>query len=302
MNWLRVLLFPLRIAPLLLLLLAALLLALIGPPSLGLGLVALPAWGMVGWVTLRYGMVLLRCQADGVTEPPALAIEMANPFQSLPYPPALPYLLRAPQALGALWLQLALMWCACAAAIYGLALAGDAVLRLLRYGIVIYCWWLASVSLGAAMYHRRQALGYGPTHSPEREAELRGEEYERQRKRMLDDLYQQIRMQRYRSGAETLNRWLAGIGPGVIEVDLRHVFQQLCQWGDAYALQRLTAILVSYLLQQRLGSVALEFIVMAERHSAAFRPATLAESRALAELARRTGQQRLAERLEGGLP
>jgi len=300
MDWWKLMAFPLRLASLLLLLLASALLAFVGPPSVtGLGLLVLVVWVTWLWICWRYAALLLRCMAEGVTEPPAFALEMANPFESLPYQPALPIVLRAPLALGACWPGLLVVWGLCAAAVLGVAAGSDVWPRWPRYALAIYCWWLAACALGAAMHRQRAALGYVPVNSPERAAAVSAALHEQQRKRLLDELYQQVRMQRYRSSAELLEGWLAALQPQQAEDEARQVFGQLCRWDDRIAITRLTPTLVSFLLRHRLGHVGLELIVGAERQGVAVQPATPVEAKRLAELARRTGQQRLAERLAG---
>jgi hypothetical protein len=304
MNWWSLLLYPLRVGPLLLLLAAAALLALAGAVAFpgAFGVLYLVPWLLLVWTVARYATVLLRSSANGVEDPPALTIEMANPWQRLPHDAALPLLWRAPAGLGGYWPLVMACALLAAAALAGLLLP---VLRdrlpwplFLHYCVAIYALWVSAAIAGGAIHWRRAALGFQPLVAPERVAARLEAERQARRSAMLDELYRHVRMQYQRSGAEVLEAWLGGCDADHAEADARQTFEQLCQWQDVSARQRLTAQLVAFLLRQRLSLVALELIVRAERQPGGFQPQALAEAQTLAELARATGQRQLAARLE----
>jgi hypothetical protein len=159
----------------------------------------------------------------------------------------------AAQGLG--WLYLLL-----AAAAAGLVLALARGLAALQSS----AWWIVAAFallewfclVGTCLYLRRDALGFEPEHTPERTAARARSERDRELARLLDELYRQLQLRRYRGLAPLLRGWFAEPHPAHIALDCRAIMSTLEGWQDRRAFAELAPVLVEELLRAGAGAEA----------------------------------------------
>jgi pentatricopeptide repeat protein len=147
--------------------------------------------------------------------------------------------------------------------------------------------------IGGCMYLRRQQLGSEPSRSPERTAAREENERTRLRARMIDEVFQQVRMGKHVEATRPLAQWLKDLDGPTAALDAQHIAHQALGWDPA-ALSTIASTLIRHLLRAGRPDTAL---VVFERLRQRLPTLTLDSAddlRTLADYADSVGREELA--------
>jgi hypothetical protein len=167
-----------------------------------------------------------------------------------------------------------------------------------RLVILMYAWLASFAMIGGVLYVERQALGFEPTHSPEREAEKADRERQRELDQLIDRIFAEWRGGAYGNAWRTIETHLQK-SPRPSE-ELQALFARAMQWPDGRLAYRLAQELVPQLLLARRTGDALNIVRSQLRADARFKPIASADTIKLIELARDAGDRRTARMLLAG--
>jgi hypothetical protein len=151
--------------------------------------------------------------------------------------------------------------------------------------------------IGGALYLNRRKLGIVPSRSPER-AEARAEtEREKVRSRMLDDVFQQVRIGKHVEASRPLAQWLRDLDGETAARDARHIVGQILGWGSSGGINTLGSTLIRHLLRAGRPDAALSTFERLRQHTPALTLDSADDLRSLAEYADSIGRDELATSL-----
>ncbi|HEU4780854.1 MAG TPA: hypothetical protein VFS58_13310, partial [Steroidobacteraceae bacterium] len=96
--------------------------------------------------------------------------------------------------------------------------------------IALWCEVAFFSLVGAAVFLRRKQLGFEPSRSPERAAARVEAERIKQRARMIDDVFQLVRIGKHVDATAPLARWFNDTDPEHLSKDAYHVAEQALKW------------------------------------------------------------------------
>jgi hypothetical protein len=176
---------------------------------------------------------------------------------------------------------------------------------LTRLGVWSFVWFAAALVceisffslIGGALFLRRRKLGIVPSRSPER-TEARAEtEREKVRSRMLDDVFQQVRIGKHVEASRPLAQWLRDLDGETAARDARHIVGQILGWGSSGGINTLGSTLIRHLLRAGRPDAALSTFERLRQHAPALTLDSADDLRALAEYADSIGRDELATSL-----
>jgi hypothetical protein len=185
------------------------------------------------------------------------------------------------------------------------ALAGIAGLELLLNELRL--WLVFDVALlllaeitffcliGSCIWLRRRQLGFEPSRSPERAAARQESARVKERARMLDDVFQQVRIGKHVDATAPLARWLREVDGTLAVRDALHVAEQALTWAQPAALNPIGSTLIRHLLRFGRPDGALAIFEMFRQHSAGFTMDSAGDLRILADYAESLGKEELAQ-------
>jgi pentatricopeptide repeat protein len=151
--------------------------------------------------------------------------------------------------------------------------------------------------IGGAIFLRRSQLGFEPRSSPERTAARDENERIKLRARMIDDVFQQVRMGKYVDATAPLAHWLRDVDGELAARDSYYVAEQAVRWENAQALNTIGSTLIRHLLRAGRPDAALAVFEILRSRSAALTMDSAHDLRTLAEYAESTGRTELAEKM-----
>ena len=149
--------------------------------------------------------------------------------------------------------------------------------------------------IGRCLYVRRQQLGIEPSRSPERDAARVDAERIRERNRMVDDVFQLVRVGRHVDATKPLADWIRADADEHIVEDARYIAEQSLRWNAPHGLSTVASTLIRYLMRSNHRSDALAIF---ERLRGVYPTLTLDSAddlRALADYAESLGRKELAQ-------
>jgi pentatricopeptide repeat protein len=148
--------------------------------------------------------------------------------------------------------------------------------------------------VGGAIYFRRQQLGFEPERSPERAAAR--DEYERVkvRARMVDDVFQQVRLGKHVEATKPLADWLRDLDGDTASRDALFVAEQSVRWDYIPALNPLGSTLIRHLMRAGRPDSALAVFRILRERSRNFTMDSADDLRSLADYADSRGLEELA--------
>jgi hypothetical protein len=167
----------------------------------------------------------------------------------------------------------------------------------LWYAAVLICEISFFSLIGGCLYLRRNQIGLEPSRSPERAAAREEREREQLRARMVDEVFQQVRIGKHVEASRPLARWLSGLDGETAARDARHIAGQMLGWGSDPALNTLGSTLVRHLLRAGRPDAALGTFEKLRQHAPAVTLDSADDLRALAEYADSIGRGELASSL-----
>jgi hypothetical protein len=151
-----------------------------------------------------------------------------------------------------------------------------------------------SAVIGGAMYVRRQAIGYEASRSPERAAAREEMARDKERARMLDDVFTNVRAGKHVDATAPLADWLRDADAEQAIRDSYHVAEKALGWGNLAALNTIGSTLIRHLLRFGRPDAALAVFERLRGASPNFTMDSAADLRTLAEYADSTGRDELA--------
>ena len=148
--------------------------------------------------------------------------------------------------------------------------------------------------VGTVVYVRRKQLGYEPRKSPERAAAR--EEMERLvlRARMIDEVFQLVRIGKHVDATAPLARWLRDTDAEHVSKDSYHVAEQALKWETPAALNTIGSTLIRHLMRYGRPDAALAVFEILRKQAPNFTMDSVTDLRTLAEFAESNGREALA--------
>jgi hypothetical protein len=161
--------------------------------------------------------------------------------------------------------------------------------------IVLWCEVAFFSLVGATLYLRRTQLGYEPRRSPERAAARVEMERVKERAKMVDDVFQLVRIGKHVDATAPLARWLNDTDPEHVSKDAYYVAEQALRWESALALNTLGSTLIRHLMRYGRPDAALAVFEILRKQASNFTMDSVTDLRTLAEFAESNGREALAQ-------
>jgi hypothetical protein len=280
------------------------------------------AWFLQVWV-FKYCYVLIEQLADGATEPPVMDTDMLGAGEARPWIQAALlsiggwtcYWIGGTTGITLGILLLALFPATVAVLGFGEA-AWQAVnpvtlwrvirglgpyyllmlLALITCGaIALWCEVAFFSFVGASIYLRRKQLGYEPRKSPERTAARAEAERLKERARMVDDVFQLVRIGKHVDATAPLAKWLRDLDAEHVSKDTCYIAEQSLKWESPAALNPIGSTLIRHLMRFGRPDAALAVFEILRTRAPNFTMDSAHDLRALAEYAESNGREALAQ-------
>jgi hypothetical protein len=200
---------------------------------------------------------------------------------------------RVIRGLGPFYVALLVALIACAA-IYVL-LTKLELWTVIETAISLWCEVAFFSLVGASLYLRRKQLGFEPSRSPERAAARAEAERLKERARMVDDVFQLVRIGKHVDATAPLARWLRDTDPEHVNKDSYHVAEQALGWDSLHALNTIGSTLIRHLMRYGRPDAALAVFEILRTRGPNFTMDSASDLRTLAEYAESTGRETLAQ-------
>jgi hypothetical protein len=151
-----------------------------------------------------------------------------------------------------------------------------------------------SAVIGGAMYVRRQKIGYEATRSPERMAAREEAERDKERAKMLDDVFTNVRVGKHVDATAPLAAWLRDADADQAIRDSYHVAEKALSWGNPAALNTIGSTLIRHLLRFGRPDAALAVFERLRGKTSNFTMDSASDLRTLADYADSLGRDELA--------
>jgi hypothetical protein len=173
---------------------------------------------------------------------------------------------------------------------------------LIEHAIATWCEVAFFSLVGACIYLRREQLGYEPRKSPERSASRAEAERVKERARMVDDVFQLVRIGKHVDATAPLAKWLRDLDAEYVSKDAYFIAEQSLKWGSTAALNPLGSTLIRHLMRFGRPDAALAIFEILRGHSAKFTMDSAHDLRTLAEYAENHGHGALAQSMRLATP
>jgi len=166
--------------------------------------------------------------------------------------------------------------------------------NLFWYATTLICELSFFGLIGGCLYLRRHKLGIEPSRSPERTAAREESEREKLRARMLDDVFQLVRLGKHVEATRPLAKWMGDLDGETAARDARHVAAQALGWDSPGGLNTLASTLIRHLMRAGRPDAALVIFERLRERVPALTLDSADDLRALAEYAESAGREELA--------
>jgi hypothetical protein len=166
---------------------------------------------------------------------------------------------------------------------------------IIETSIVLWCEVAFFCLVGAALFVRRRQLGYEPSRSPERAAARVEMERMKERAKMVDDVFQLVRIGKHVDATAPLARWLNDTEPEHVSKDAYYVAEQALRWESQPALNTLGSTLIRHLMRYGRPDAALAVFEILRTRAPNFTMDSVTDLRTLAEFAEAQGREALAQ-------
>jgi len=165
------------------------------------------------------------------------------------------------------------------------------------FGVTIALWFEVAffALVGACIYLRRRQLGYEPSRSPEREAARAELERVKLRARMVDDVFQLVRIGKHVDATAPLAKWLRDLEAENASKDSYFVAEQAVKWESPAALNPIGSTLIRHLMRFGRPDAALAVFEILRRGAPNFTMDSANDLRTLADYAEAQGREALAQ-------
>jgi len=164
-------------------------------------------------------------------------------------------------------------------------------------GITVAVWCEVTFFnlVGVAIFLRRQQLGFEPGTSPERTAAREEMERIKLRARMIDDVFQLVRLGKHVDATAPLATWLRDAEAENVSKDAYHVAEQAVKWESPLALNTVGSTLIRHLMRHGRPEAALAVFEILRTKAPGFTMDSASDLRALADFAEGEGRDALAQ-------
>lgn len=161
--------------------------------------------------------------------------------------------------------------------------------------IMLWCEVAFFSLVGGSIYLRRQQLGYEPSKSPERHAAREEAERLKLRARMVDDVFQLVRIGKHVDATAPLAKWLRDTDAEHASKDAYYIAEQSLKWESAAALNPIGSTLIRHLMRFGRPDAALAVFEILRSRAPNFTMDSAHDLRSLAEYAESKGREALAQ-------
>jgi hypothetical protein len=161
--------------------------------------------------------------------------------------------------------------------------------------IVLWCEVAFFCLVGASLFVRRKELGFEPSRSPERAAAREEAERLKERAKMVDEVFQLVRIGKHVDATAPLARWLRDTDPEHVSKDAHYVAERALKWETPAALNTLGSTLIRHLMRYGRPDAALSVFEILRKGSPNFTMDSADDLRTLAEFAEGNGREELAQ-------
>jgi pentatricopeptide repeat protein len=148
--------------------------------------------------------------------------------------------------------------------------------------------------VGGAIWFRRRELGFEPERSPERAAARAEHERAKERAKMVDDVFQQVRIGKHVESTRPLADWLRNLDGDQASRDALYVAEQAVRWDFVAALNPIGSTLIRHLLRAGRPDSALAIYRLMRERTRTFTMDSADDLRNLADYADSLGLDELA--------
>jgi pentatricopeptide repeat protein len=148
--------------------------------------------------------------------------------------------------------------------------------------------------IGGCLFLRRRQIGIEPSRSPERTAAREEAERVRVRARMLDDVFQLVRIGKHIEATRPLAQWMSSLDGTIAARDAQYVVAQALGWDSVNGLNTLGSTLIRHLLRAGRPDTALLIFEKLRQRSPALTLDSPDDLRSLADYAQSAGRAELA--------
>jgi len=165
------------------------------------------------------------------------------------------------------------------------------------FEIAIKLWCVVAFFsfVGTCLFLRRKQLGFEPSQSPERVAARAEMERLKLRARMVDDVFQLVRIGKHVDATAPLAHWLRDTDAELVSKDSYHVAEQALRWESPPALNTIGSTLIRHLMRYGRPDAALAVFEILRKQAPNFTMDSVDDLRALAEFAESQGREQLAQ-------
>jgi len=165
---------------------------------------------------------------------------------------------------------------------------------LAQNALILLCEISFFALIGGSLYLRRHQLGFEPRRSPERTAAREEAERVKLRARMIDDVFQQVRIGKHIEATRPLAKWLSGLDGATAALDAQYLIGQALGWDSVAGLNTLASTVIRHLLRAGRPDAALAIFEKLRQRSPALTLDSADDLRMLAEFAENAGRHELA--------
>jgi hypothetical protein len=149
--------------------------------------------------------------------------------------------------------------------------------------------------IGGCLYLRRKQIGFEPSRSPERTAAREENERLKLRAKMLDEVFQDVRIGKHVDATRPLARWLGDLDESLLVRDGLYVAEQAARWDYTASLNTIASTLIRHMLRTGRADAALSVFELLRARSPTLTLDSAPDLRTLIEYAESTGRTDLAQ-------
>ncbi|HET9473186.1 MAG TPA: hypothetical protein VFO82_04790 [Steroidobacteraceae bacterium] len=161
------------------------------------------------------------------------------------------------------------------------------------YAAILICQISFYSLIGGCIYQRRHQLRFEPSLSPERTAAREETERSKLRARMIDEVFQQVRMGKHVEATRPLAQWLKELDGATAALDAQHIANQALGWETA-GLHTIASTLIRHLLRAGRPDAALTIYERLRQRVPSLTLDSADDLRTLADYAESAGRTELA--------
>ena len=169
------------------------------------------------------------------------------------------------------------------------------VWALFLYAVRLLCEISFFSLIGGCLYLRRKEIGFEPSRSPERAAARAEYERLKLRAKMVDEIFQLVRIGKHVDATRPLAQWLNDLDGSLLVRDGLHVAEQAARWDYTQCLNTIASTLIRAMLRAGRADAALSVFELLRARKADLTLDSAPDLRILIDYAESTGRTELAQ-------